>query len=178
VILAAAVALGAAAGFTGRRRLINHLRGNQRPIPGPGDEGAAPGFAVLESHHAGWVEEAVDRLTEEGYLALAVVGGGSRLSLTPEGRKVAGGGGLLAPEVLPVRPRLGTHPEIEERLRAARRELAAREGVPPYRIFPNSVLAELAARRPASLAELAHVAGFGEARVRKYGRRIVRALGK
>jgi superfamily II DNA helicase RecQ len=37
-------------------------------------------------------------------------------------------------------------------------------------------LAELAEKRPRSLAELAEISGLGEARIRKYGRRILAAL--
>src|SRR5262245_37911634 len=78
VVLTAAGALAAEAGFTGRRRLINHLRGNRLPSPGAAAQSPPPGYALLESHRAGWVEDAVDRLTEAGYLSLAVAGGGAR----------------------------------------------------------------------------------------------------
>jgi superfamily II DNA helicase RecQ len=175
-ILAAAESLASQGGGVGRRRLINHLRGNQLPRgdrPRPG-----PGFGVLESHRAGWVEEAVDRLAEEGLLGLEVLpAGGALVSASRSGQKALGGG-PIPPGVLPGRPRLGTHPRLEERLRGLRRRLAVDEGRPAFSIFPNAVLAALAERRPRTLAELADVPGLGAPRIAKYGRRILDALGK
>ena len=56
-----------------------------------------------------------------------------------------------------------------EALRARRRELAAAASVPPYVIFHDSTLREIAAARPASLADLARVQGVGEAKLMRYG---------
>ena len=66
--------------------------------------------------------------------------------------------------------------ELEDKLRALRRKLAKAESRSAFGIFPNATLAELAARRPGCLAELAEIPGLGEARIRKYGRRILAAL--
>ncbi|BCH26303.1 DNA helicase RecQ [Mesorhizobium sp. L-8-3] len=56
-----------------------------------------------------------------------------------------------------------------ERLRARRMELARAQNVPPYVIFHDRTLAEMAARRPRSAAELAAVPGVGEAKLARYG---------
>ena len=56
-----------------------------------------------------------------------------------------------------------------ERLREARRALAAEAGVPPYVVFHDSTLREIAAARPASLDELASVEGVGEVKLSRYG---------
>ena len=63
-----------------------------------------------------------------------------------------------------------------ETLRARRRELAAESGVPPYVIFHDSTLREIAEKRPASLAELARVQGVGEAKLKRYGEAMLAAL--
>ena len=63
-----------------------------------------------------------------------------------------------------------------EALRARRRELAAEAGVPPYVIFHDSTLREIAASRPASLAELARVQGVGEAKLKRYGEAMLAAV--
>ena len=55
------------------------------------------------------------------------------------------------------------------RLRELRKELAAAEGIPVYGVCANEQLAEVAKRRPASLAELQEIDGLGEARLGKYG---------
>jgi ATP-dependent DNA helicase RecQ len=54
-------------------------------------------------------------------------------------------------------------------LRAKRRELASASGVPPYVIFHDSTLREMAALRPSSLAGMAEVPGVGAAKLDRYG---------
>jgi len=54
-------------------------------------------------------------------------------------------------------------------LRAKRRELAAAASVPPYVIFHDATLREMAALRPGSLAEMAEVPGVGAAKLQRYG---------
>lgn len=56
-----------------------------------------------------------------------------------------------------------------EALRAKRRELAEAAGVPPYVIFHDSVLREMAARRPHDRATLATFSGIGERKLDAYG---------
>jgi ATP-dependent DNA helicase RecQ len=54
-------------------------------------------------------------------------------------------------------------------LREARRAIAAESGVPPYVIFHDSTLREIAAGRPATIAELSRIPGVGEAKLARYG---------
>jgi len=54
-------------------------------------------------------------------------------------------------------------------LRALRRELAQEAGVPPYVIFHDATLREIAALRPASLRELGEVGGVGARKLDAYG---------
>jgi ATP-dependent DNA helicase RecQ len=56
-----------------------------------------------------------------------------------------------------------------EKLRARRLELARAQQVPPYVIFHDKTLADMAARCPRSLAELAATPGVGEAKLARYG---------
>jgi ATP-dependent DNA helicase RecQ len=48
-------------------------------------------------------------------------------------------------------------------------EIARAQNVPPYVICHDKTLIELAAARPASRAEMANVAGVGEAKLDRYG---------
>jgi len=54
-------------------------------------------------------------------------------------------------------------------LRACRRDLAAQSGVPPYVIFHDSTLREIAAGRPATLNDLGRLAGVGARKLDAYG---------
>ena len=56
-----------------------------------------------------------------------------------------------------------------EALRSKRRELAQEGQVPPYVIFHDSVLREMATMRPASLAAMARISGVGERKFEAYG---------
>jgi ATP-dependent DNA helicase RecQ len=56
-----------------------------------------------------------------------------------------------------------------EALRTARRDLATSAGVPPYVIFHDATLREIANARPRSLTELARVQGVGAAKLERYG---------
>jgi len=55
------------------------------------------------------------------------------------------------------------------RLKALRRELADEDGVPPYVIFPDRTLRELAVARPRDMAGFGAVFGVGEFKREKYG---------
>jgi ATP-dependent DNA helicase RecQ len=61
-------------------------------------------------------------------------------------------------------------------LRETRRTLAAAAGVPPYVIFHDSTLREIAAVRPSSLAELGRVNGVGRAKLERYGDAVLAAV--
>jgi ATP-dependent DNA helicase RecQ len=56
-----------------------------------------------------------------------------------------------------------------EALREVRRELAAEAQLPPYVIFHDATLREMAATRPASRAELAEINGVGARKLEAYG---------
>ena len=56
-----------------------------------------------------------------------------------------------------------------EELRALRRRLADEQGVPPYVIFHDSTLADMAQRRPGSRQSLANVSGVGGRKLELYG---------
>lgn len=56
-----------------------------------------------------------------------------------------------------------------EALRARRREIAQEAGLPPYVIFHDSVLRDMALNRPSSLAELGRISGVGTRKLDAYG---------
>ncbi len=54
-------------------------------------------------------------------------------------------------------------------LRAERTRLARQEGVPPYIIFSNAALADMAARVPRTPEEFLEISGVGQVKARRYG---------
>jgi ATP-dependent DNA helicase RecQ len=63
-----------------------------------------------------------------------------------------------------------------EALRTCRRELAKEAGVPPYVIFHDSTLRELAERRPSNLRELGGITGVGDRKRDAYGQAFLDVL--
>jgi superfamily II DNA helicase RecQ len=64
------------------------------------------------------------------------------------------------------------------KLRDLRKELAQAESVPMYTIFTNEQLAKIVQARVKSKAELEKIAGIGDARVGKYGKRVLELLAR
>lgn len=62
-------------------------------------------------------------------------------------------------------------------LRAWRLERARRDEVPPYVVFSDRTLQELASMRPTSATELLAIHGFGSTKVRRYGPELLSLLG-
>jgi ATP-dependent DNA helicase RecQ len=66
--------------------------------------------------------------------------------------------------------------EIFQRLRALRKQIADEQGVPPYVVFSDATLRELAARRPTTLAAMRAISGVGDVKLERYGRAFLEAL--
>jgi len=62
------------------------------------------------------------------------------------------------------------------RLREVRKEIAAAEAVPVYTIFTNEQLARMVQTKAADRAGLEKIAGVGDARIDKYGTRMLAVL--
>lgn len=69
-----------------------------------------------------------------------------------------------APAILSVADR-----SLFQALREKRTEIARSQNVPPYVIFHDKTLIELAAERPGSRSEMAKIPGVGEAKLGRYG---------
>lgn len=70
----------------------------------------------------------------------------------------------------------GADPELFERLRQVRRQVAAGLGVQPYLVFPDSVLAEFARGRPGTLARMRQVSGVGDRKLADFGETFLNAI--
>ena len=70
----------------------------------------------------------------------------------------------------------GADADLFERLRALRRDMARERGVPPYLIFNDKTLREMARLRPGDEAGLLAVKGVGEAKARDLGPAFLAAI--
>jgi ATP-dependent DNA helicase RecQ len=106
------------------------------------------------------------------------------LSFGPAARAILKGENSLTIAVPPERKRSrrqrhdGPADPLFEALRAARRAIAAESGVPPYVVFHDSTLREIAAMKPKDLNELARIQGVGATKLERYGEAMLAALGQ
>ena len=132
-------------------------------------------FGIVEPEEAGLLRPLARALQARGDLVATEHGG---LALGPEARTILRGDAAVEIALAP-RRRANARREhstanpindpLFEALRALRRELAAQAGVPPYVIFHDATLRELAARRPADRVALGRIAGIGERKLNAYG---------
>jgi ATP-dependent DNA helicase RecQ len=179
-------------GRFGRGRLVDHLLGKTKDVSD--SEAALSTYGIgKEFSPQGW-KDLIDQLLFEGLLkedpndgrpliglgeaeaVRAVYRGERRVALRKQPER-------LDDSTRSGRPRKRTREALAslpaddvglfEALRAWRREEAQRQHVPPYVIFHDATLAEIAARRPATAAALAAVSGVGEGKLDRYGEAVL-----
>ncbi|MDQ6919363.1 MAG: ATP-dependent DNA helicase [Candidatus Dormibacteraeota bacterium] len=181
-------ALAGAARFTGRIGVVNLaavLGGRETRWTREHDwVREVPAYNTLP----GWSEDRVRRLFTElidGGLVGQTPGQYPMVMLTDLGREVLAGRSDVAVS-LPSEPvpiglsavdrAAAPDPDLFERLRLWRTGIARRDGVPPYVVFHDRALAELAVRRPTDLDQLATVPGVGPGKLARYGRELLDLL--
>jgi ATP-dependent DNA helicase RecQ len=132
-------------------------------------------FGIVSAEEAPLIKPAARALLVRGALETNEHGG---LMLGGDARAILKGEEELALVLPParVRSRKSRNGEANpvgdplfEALRELRRELAKQAGVPPYVIFHDSTLRELAAKRPEDDEALSHIAGIGARKREAYG---------
>jgi ATP-dependent DNA helicase RecQ len=138
-------------------------------------------FGIVEGEEAALLKPVVRALMVRDALETSEHGG---LMLGPSARPFLRGEELVSLVLPPARPRRGrkgaeANPvgdPLFEALRACRRDLALEAGVPPYVIFHDSTLREMAQQRPQTDADLAHISGVGTRKREAYGRAFLEVI--
>jgi ATP-dependent DNA helicase RecQ len=66
--------------------------------------------------------------------------------------------------------------DLFQKLRQLRKEIADERGVPPYVVFPDVSLRQMAAAKPLSLDAFSTISGVGERKLRDFGEIFVDAI--
>ena len=139
-------------------------------------------FGIMEAEELALVRPVARSLMARDALRADEYGG---LSFGPGAKPILKGEQALVIAVPPRRarrPRGGQadfpHDPLFEALRGWRRDQAKERGVPPYVIFHDSTLRDIAARRPASLRELSAIEGIGDTKLERHGESLLDALAK
>ncbi len=151
-----------------------------------------PTFGVGAERPAGFWRGLVRQLIALGALDVDTEGHGGLFLVEEKARSVLRGEAkVLVREdvVAPRRPPRPARPMVEperapvppanrfEALREWRAAEARAQRVPPYVIFHDSVLREIAAVRPVSLDELGQIKGVGASKLHRYGANVLALLG-
>lgn len=72
---------------------------------------------------------------------------------------------------------LSVHELLLTDLKKLRRELADAQGLPPYVIFHDATLLQMAKQRPAGLSDMQHISGVGEKKLAQYGKAFLSVIG-
>ncbi len=80
----------------------------------------------------------------------------------------------------PARPAVPVNPveQLFEQLKAVRKTVAAKAGVPAYVVFSDASLLDMARRRPSTMEEFMEVSGVGERKGVRYGKKFIGAIRK
>ena len=144
-------------------------------------------YNIMPDSTAVYVRRLIDMLLERGYL-IADPDRMNVLVLARTGNALMRGRGefrvKLPKEKKPAAAKqyAALAEDVDEKLfdalRDVRTRLAARAGVPPYVIFSNATLADMAAKQPSSEFDLLSVRGVGDAKARRYGKEFLAAIQK
>lgn len=178
----------------GAGHVIDILRGNQTEKVARAGHHTLPTFGVGKDLDAKTWQSVVRQLTVMGHISIDHESFGA-LILEESARQVLQGHQTIelrrdtrGPSAGRKRtPKAGTEvltsdsPEDEalfQALRAERLRLAREQGVPPYVIFHDASLREMARVRPCSITEMGEIAGVGSAKCARYGRAFLRVIGE
>ena len=166
--------------------VISVLRGERTDrILQRGHDGLST-YAILKERSRNELRDLIWQLIGQGYLEQS----GEEypvLRLTAESRSLLRGDAsvrLRQPMAAPPRERkrrrvrapqldVAVDRDLFEQLRQWRRSEAESRGVPPYIIFSDRTLREIARARPATLTALRDVYGIGEAKLEAFGRGVL-----
>lgn len=128
-------------------------------------------YGLMKSRTEKDIIDLIQLLTAEGYLQLTE-GKYPVLKLTAKASSVLAGTDRVVQRVRnkPAAPTVkDVETELFDELRRLRTEIAKREGIPPYIVFPDSTLREMCGVKPTNPAAMLKIKGVGEAKFFKYG---------
>jgi ATP-dependent DNA helicase RecQ len=168
----------------GRKGLARALQGASTS---PVQDNHFPLFGALADHTQRRIGELVLQLVDQGLLAYFERSGYRLLRITDEGQSWLAAphrepDTITPPTLLPAEQHKESSQTetlsdcaetLFEQLRAWRLDMAREIGKPPYVVFHNSVLRDIAAFLPANLQELAAIRGIGPRKLQQYGEAVL-----
>ncbi len=168
--------------------LINILRGSMRAdIVSAGYDRIKTFGAGADLSAAQW-KDYITQMIQSGVFEIAY-DDNSHLRVTELGMRILRGQQELELSVFvpfqpkekkrseaPVRAIVDPVTQLFEQLKNVRTLIARKEGVPPYIIFSDATLMEMATRHPATIEQLLEVSGVGERKAVRYGNKFLKEI--
>jgi ATP-dependent DNA helicase RecQ len=136
-----------------------------------------PTYGIMKDMPLSEIKDLINRLISEDYLRLTQ-GQYPVVKLQPKVGAVLRNEAKVLQKVIQRTARLEKDDSLFEILRKLRREIAAREGVPPYIIFADSTLHEMSKYTPTDSKALLAIKGVGESKLEKYGGLFINTIQK
>lgn len=137
-------------------------------------------FGIMKQHSQKNVGELIDFLVAEGYLQVTP-GKFPLLFVSTEGHQVLRGHLTVfrrAPFVTVAQNETGDNfnSKLFDHLRTLRLEVAKDEGVPPFMIFSDSSLKDMAEKSPQDETSFLSISGVGPIKLKKYGQEFIQVI--
>lgn len=136
-----------------------------------------PTYGAMRDTSLSEIKDTINRLAAEDYLCLTQ-GKYPVVKLRPAAIAVLKNETTVRQRIVNRKARLVPDDQLFEILGKVRREIAAREGVPPYIVFADSVLRGMSSHKPITSEALLGIKGVGEAKLEKYGSLFLAAIRK
>lgn len=161
-------------GRYGASYLVRLLRGQKSLSLRKDAHADMPQFGAMHDYHADTIRGLINYLVREGFLQVSSAKFGS-LEVTPRGEAF-----LAEPTEVWVQKSAITLNAFDRmlmnELRQVRKEIAASENIPPYRIFTDYTMQQIVDQKPEDLESLRLISGIGEYKADRYGAAIFLAI--
>jgi len=136
-----------------------------------------PTYGAMRDTSLSEIKDLINQLVAEDYLYLTQ-GKYPVVKLKPKAVAVLKNEARVNQRIVKRQTKLEEDTALFEALRRLRREIADREGVPPYIVFADSTLREMAKSNPTTPKELLAIKGVGESKLEKYGASFMNVIKK
>ncbi|WP_445683295.1 DNA helicase RecQ [Sporosarcina sp. FSL W7-1349] len=134
-------------------------------------------YGLLKSWSVKDISAFIEFIISENYLGVEN-GQFPTIYVTDQGKEVLLGNVTVTRKVSVITKQITKDDPLFEQLRALRRELAQEAGVPPFVIFSDKSLHDMAARKPLTADEFLEVNGVGQTKLERYGDQFMEEIRK
>ena len=132
-------------------------------------------YGLMKEYTLKEIKDMINVLIAEGYI-YSTEGQYPVVKICPKALPVLKGEGVVWQKIRKKQVQLKQDESLFEQLRALRKEISAKENVPPYVVFPDSTLREMCSSLPTDSTSMLAVKGVGEIKFQNYGSRFIEVI--